>query len=136
MDLVGTVRMPAVTRDPLLQKRQDDDDDDETTTPSPTSTSDSSDATSATPSGTSDTSSSESTEASPPSALPSPLDSGLASSFTGRSGSSCPKFLNDLLSNDEFKSCYPVSMLLDVSQPGPSVIYLSCISPARSKLTR
>lgn len=48
------------------------------------------------------------------SALPSPMDENLDFNFTTNGGKSCPQFLNRLLDADEFKACYPISMLLKV----------------------
>ncbi|KAI8634839.1 hypothetical protein F5Y19DRAFT_469889 [Xylariaceae sp. FL1651] len=46
--------------------------------------------------------------------LPSPFDGALAANFSA--DDKCPEFLNDFLSNSTFKSCYPVSLLLQGSQ--------------------
>ncbi|KAK3990543.1 hypothetical protein QBC44DRAFT_341676 [Cladorrhinum sp. PSN332] len=59
-----------------------------------------------------------STSITPPGALPSILDS-LVSDFTGGSGgdaSNCPKFINTFLNSQQFKDCYPLSMLFDNSK--------------------
>lgn len=58
------------------------------------------------------TSTSTSTVAASP--LPSPFDGALAANFS--TGQSCPNFINTFLSNATFKSCYPVSLLLQGSQ--------------------
>lgn len=47
--------------------------------------------------------------------LPSPFDTSLAFNFTSNDGASCPRFINGLLTNQNFKKCYPLSMLLQVS---------------------
>ncbi|KKA28096.1 hypothetical protein TD95_003616, partial [Thielaviopsis punctulata] len=44
--------------------------------------------------------------------LPSPMDANLDFNFTTNGGKSCPAFLNRLLEAEEFKACYPISMLL------------------------
>jgi len=49
-----------------------------------------------------------------PSPLPSPFDNNLDFNFTSNGGTSCPKYLNNLLTSDTFKSCYPLSMMLQV----------------------
>lgn len=46
-------------------------------------------------------------------ALPTAFDTSLGSNFTV---ASCPKFFNSFLSNDDFKSCYPMSFFLKNSQ--------------------
>ncbi|KAJ8119970.1 hypothetical protein ONZ43_g3200 [Nemania bipapillata] len=45
--------------------------------------------------------------------LPSPFDGALAANFSTKS---CPIFINEFLSNATFKSCYPISLLLQGSQ--------------------
>ncbi|KAI1154671.1 hypothetical protein F4825DRAFT_153591 [Nemania diffusa] len=45
--------------------------------------------------------------------LPSPFDGALAANFSTQS---CPVFINEFLSNATFKSCYPISLLLQGSQ--------------------
>ncbi|GKT47964.1 uncharacterized protein ColSpa_08145 [Colletotrichum spaethianum] len=47
--------------------------------------------------------------------LPSPFDTSLAFNFTSNDGASCPRFINSLLTNQNFKKCYPLSMLLQGS---------------------
>jgi hypothetical protein len=48
--------------------------------------------------------------------LPEPFDNTPASSFqSSGSTDACPKFISSLLSNPTFKSCYPLSMMLQVS---------------------
>ncbi|KAI0165828.1 hypothetical protein GGR57DRAFT_497302 [Xylariaceae sp. FL1272] len=44
--------------------------------------------------------------------LPSPFDGALAANF---SSDTCPTFINAFLSSEEFKACYPVSLLLQGS---------------------
>ncbi|KAL0931979.1 C6 transcription factor [Colletotrichum truncatum] len=51
-----------------------------------------------------------------PSPLPSPFDTSLAFNFTSNDGASCPRFINELLTNQNFKKCYPLSMLLQGSR--------------------
>ncbi|KAF6831528.1 C6 transcription factor [Colletotrichum plurivorum] len=51
-----------------------------------------------------------------PSPLPSPFDTSLAFNFTSNDGASCPRFINELLTNSNFKKCYPISMLLQGSR--------------------
>lgn len=46
--------------------------------------------------------------------LPSPFDTSLAFNFTSNDGASCPRFINSLLTNQNFKKCYPLSLLLQV----------------------
>ncbi|KAI0390801.1 hypothetical protein F5Y17DRAFT_468659 [Xylariaceae sp. FL0594] len=46
--------------------------------------------------------------------LPSPFDGALAANFS--SGQTCPNFINAFLSDPTFKSCYPVSLLLQGSR--------------------
>ncbi|KAJ2988053.1 hypothetical protein NUW58_g4177 [Xylaria curta] len=46
--------------------------------------------------------------------LPSPFDGALAANFSA--GQSCPNFINAFLSNETFKACYPISLLLQGSQ--------------------
>ncbi|KAK2045618.1 hypothetical protein LZ31DRAFT_464224 [Colletotrichum somersetense] len=48
--------------------------------------------------------------------LPSPFDTSLAFNFTSNDGASCPRFINALLTNQNFKKCYPLSMLLQGSR--------------------
>ncbi|KAK2003651.1 hypothetical protein LX36DRAFT_79002 [Colletotrichum falcatum] len=48
--------------------------------------------------------------------LPSPFDTSLAFNFTSNDGASCPRFINSLLTNQNFKKCYPLSMLLQGSR--------------------
>jgi hypothetical protein len=45
--------------------------------------------------------------------LPQPFDTTIGSNFT--SGSGCPAFFNNFLGNSLFQSCYPFSLLLQVS---------------------
>lgn len=48
--------------------------------------------------------------------LPEPFDNTPASAFqSSGSTDACPKFMSSLLSNPTFKSCYPLSMMLQVS---------------------
>jgi hypothetical protein len=47
------------------------------------------------------------------SSLPLPFDTSIGSNFT--TGSGCPAFFNNFLSNALFQSCYPFSLLLQVS---------------------
>lgn len=48
--------------------------------------------------------------------LPEPFDNTPASAFqSSGSTDACPKFITSLLSNPTFKSCYPLSMMLQVS---------------------
>lgn len=48
--------------------------------------------------------------------LPEPFDNTPSSAFqSSGSTDSCPKFISSLLSNPTFKSCYPLSMMLQVS---------------------
>ncbi|KAJ0159252.1 hypothetical protein CTA2_10056 [Colletotrichum tanaceti] len=51
-----------------------------------------------------------------PSPLPSPFDTSLAFNFTSNDGASCPRFINSFLTNQNFKKCYPLSMLLQGSR--------------------
>lgn len=54
-----------------------------------------------------------------PSPLPSPFDDSGPSLFQGADADDkCPKFMAALLSNPTFKSCYPLSMLLQVRLHG------------------
>ncbi|KAK4225540.1 hypothetical protein QBC38DRAFT_510965 [Podospora fimiseda] len=58
-----------------------------------------------------------STSVEPPSALPSVLDS-LVSDFTAGSNgdvTNCPKFINSFRNSQQFKDCYPLSLLLENS---------------------
>ncbi|POR34076.1 Uncharacterized protein TPAR_05717 [Tolypocladium paradoxum] len=49
--------------------------------------------------------------------LPSPFDDSLPSDFKGKnSDDRCPKFMSSLLSNPTFKSCYPLSMMIQTSR--------------------
>jgi hypothetical protein len=50
--------------------------------------------------------------------LPRPLDSNLSTNFTTSSDGSipCPKFINSFLTDERFKQCYPLSMLLQGSR--------------------
>ncbi|KAF4814648.1 hypothetical protein CGCSCA5_v007648 [Colletotrichum siamense] len=48
--------------------------------------------------------------------LPSPFDTSLAFNFTSNDGASCPRFINEVLTNSNFKKCYPLSMLLQGSR--------------------
>jgi hypothetical protein len=48
-----------------------------------------------------------------PTALPQPFDSSLGNNFTS---SSCPAFFRSFLNDATFKQCYPLSLLLQVSQ--------------------
>lgn len=59
------------------------------------------------------------TTTAPTSPLPRPLDSNLSTNFTTSPDGSipCPKFLNSFLTDERFKQCYPLSMLLQVSEP-------------------
>ncbi|KAI1819259.1 hypothetical protein F4861DRAFT_534598 [Xylaria intraflava] len=45
--------------------------------------------------------------------LPSPFAGALAANFSDQK---CPEFINNLLSNQTFKACYPISLLLQGSQ--------------------
>ncbi|KAI5864666.1 hypothetical protein GGS23DRAFT_458650 [Durotheca rogersii] len=48
--------------------------------------------------------------------LPSPFDGALAANFSGENGGgSCPNFINSILEDPTFKSCYPLSVLLKSS---------------------
>ena len=47
--------------------------------------------------------------------LPSPFDSSLAFNFTSNDGSSCPTYINEMLTSPTFQSCYPLSLLIQVS---------------------
>ncbi|KAK4189531.1 hypothetical protein QBC35DRAFT_380104 [Podospora australis] len=52
------------------------------------------------------------------SALPTPLDS-MSNDFTPGSGgetSNCPRFINNFRNSEDFKSCYPLSLLLENSR--------------------
>ncbi|MBE3043084.1 hypothetical protein IMZ48_11030 [Candidatus Bathyarchaeota archaeon] len=60
--------------------------------------------------------------ASTQSPLPSAFDNNIDYNFTSNGGQSCPRFLNDLLMSDTFKSCYPISMMLQVSHSCPTPI--------------
>lgn len=93
-----------------LRKRQSNDD--EETASSTESASGRS--TTATPSSSP---SSTSTTTTTQSALPSPFDISLGSYFTSNDGSNCPAFLHNLVTADDYKRCYPISMLIDVSGP-------------------
>ncbi|EFQ27092.1 hypothetical protein CGRA01v4_07600 [Colletotrichum graminicola] len=48
--------------------------------------------------------------------LPSPFDTSLTFNFTSNDGASCPRFINSLLTNQNFKKCYPLSILLQGSE--------------------
>lgn len=55
--------------------------------------------------------------------LPEPFDNTPASAFqSSGSTDACPKFISGLLSNPTFKSCYPLSMMLQVS------FYIFCLT--------
>lgn len=59
---------------------------------------------------------SKSTSSPSSSPLPEPFDNTPASAFqSSGSTDSCPNFISSLLSNPTFKSCYPLSMMLQVS---------------------
>ncbi|KAI1854521.1 hypothetical protein JX265_007611 [Neoarthrinium moseri] len=47
--------------------------------------------------------------------LPSPFDTAIASNFSSSDGDGCADFINDLLVNPDFKSCYAFSMLIQGS---------------------
>lgn len=47
--------------------------------------------------------------------LPQAFDGNLASEFSSTAGSKCPAFLNSLLASPSFETCYPLSMLIQVS---------------------
>ncbi|KAM0279897.1 hypothetical protein ACHAQH_004337 [Verticillium albo-atrum] len=107
--VLGDVVIPAMaTEDMDLKKRQDDEE--TTTRATPTITTASERTSSATTARLSITPPSSSTDV--PAALPSPFDSSMASTFTNTDNAACPTFINALLSNPDFKRCYPVSMLL------------------------
>lgn len=58
--------------------------------------------------------------------LPEPFDNTPASAFqSSGSTDACPKFISSLLSNPTFKSCYPLSMMLQVS------FYILCIGDVK-----
>lgn len=97
--------------DELRMVKRDGDDEDQSPGPSPTTFS-TSIAPTANSSVTSTSTSTSAPEASSP--LPSPLDSSSAFNFTGTDSTSCPNFVNDMLNSEEFKTCYPLSMLLQV----------------------
>ncbi|KAK3333122.1 hypothetical protein B0T19DRAFT_117344 [Cercophora scortea] len=66
---------------------------------------------------TADDSTSSTTTTLQPSPLPSPLDGGLSSNFTGAAGQNpCPNFINTFLADPTFKQCYPLSLLLQGSR--------------------
>ncbi|KAG7112739.1 hypothetical protein HYQ45_017131 [Verticillium longisporum] len=95
-----------------LRKRQEDEDESTTTIRrgTPTITTASERTTTASTARLSITPPSTSTDV--PAALPSPFDSSMASTFTNTDNAACPNFINALLSNSDFKRCYPISMLL------------------------
>lgn len=53
------------------------------------------------------------TTTAPASPLPIPFDGNIGTNFTAES---CPSFINGFLTSPTFKSCYPLSMLLQVSR--------------------
>lgn len=126
---------------PELRRRQnnddeeaDDDDDDRrgTPTPSPTRTRDDDEAASTVtvkPKTTDEDgeehleSITSTTTTSTKAPLPSAFDNSLDFNFTSNGGKSCPKFLNNLLTSDTFKSCYPISMMLQVGPHFPPFPY-------------
>lgn len=108
---------------PELHRRQDksdkdkDKDDDEDATALATATEDNPEPTrTGDAEGSGTASATKSVETSP---LPSPFDNNLDFNFTSNGGKSCPRFLNELLTSDEFKECYPISMILQVSSTPP-----------------
>ncbi|SPO04537.1 uncharacterized protein DNG_07222 [Cephalotrichum gorgonifer] len=110
---------------PELRRRRDDDDDEENGKGKETETSQAGEAKSTvtvTPIPThsayrKDGEETTSTETNPtPSPLPSPFDNNLDFNFTSNGGKSCPRFLNNLLTSDTFKSCYPISMMIQTSK--------------------
>ncbi|KAM0324386.1 hypothetical protein ACHAQA_008168 [Verticillium albo-atrum] len=111
LNLLAEVVIPAMaTEEMALRKRQDDEDEETTTRPTPTTATASERTGAATTAVLSITPPSSRTEV--PAALPSPFDSSMASTFTETDNAACPTFLNALLSNSDFKRCYPISMLL------------------------
>ena len=110
-------------KDKDKDKDDDDDDDDdeeeeeEEATALATATEDDSEPTrTGDGEGSGTASATKSVETSP---LPSPFDNNLNFNFTSNGGKSCPRFLNELLTSEEFKECYPVSMVLQVSSTSP-----------------
>ncbi len=69
---------------------------------------------------------STSTSTSSASPLPSPLDGGLSANFTqdAQGNTPCPTFINSFLTNETFKRCYPLSMLMKVGHL--SLLFLGC----------
>lgn len=53
------------------------------------------------------------------SSLPRPFDKGLGNNYTQNS---CPNFINNFLRNETFTSCFPFSLLLEVSISVPPVL--------------
>ncbi|CRK07810.1 hypothetical protein HYQ45_001848 [Verticillium longisporum] len=106
-------RSAMASGDADLRKRQEDEDESTTTIirrATPTTITASEMTTAASTARLSITPPSSSTEV--PAALPSPFDSSMASTFTNTDNAACPTFINALLSNSDFKKCYPISMLL------------------------
>jgi hypothetical protein len=111
-----------------LQKRQDESDEPESTESSkPTKTSESGSVTttfSIAVGKPKSTSSSTSVSASP---LPSIFDSMPADFSRGPDGGPppCPKFIDSFLNDPQFKACYPLSMLIEVSTAPPHPYHTS-----------
>lgn len=96
-----------------LRKRQDKDEE-ETTTVSSSSQAARTSGISSVSSASKTTAVTSSKAVATTAALPSPFDSGLDFKFTSNGGKSCPNFLNEMLLDETFKSCYPVSLMLEV----------------------
>jgi hypothetical protein len=63
--------------------------------------------------------------------LPEPFDNTPASAFqSSGSTDACPKFISSLLSNPTFKSCYPLSMMLQVSF---DILYIGHVEYVKSR---
>lgn len=65
---------------------------------------------------TSSSSASSSTATAETSPLPTFFDGGLSNNFTD---ASCPTFIDNMISDEEFNACYPVSLLLQVRSGPP-----------------
>lgn len=76
------------------------------------------------PKATSQTTAATSTISASP--LPSPFDDTPSSAFQSPGASdACPRFMSSLLANESFKSCYPLSMMLQVRAPPSPALFLS-----------
>jgi hypothetical protein len=110
--LTTALAMPSTSENGHVElRKRSGDDNDESSSTKGTAAKDKSSSTTTTAS----TGKAKTTTEASPSPLPSPFDAPPPSAFQlAGGGDSCPKFMSNLLSDPTFKSCYPISMLIQV----------------------